>query len=634
MKKYKNDLNFGRYLNWCAVAFVVAGLSGATVFAQATNDGTKSAVTVEMAMSLQPVQRGVDVDQLTPEEMKQSTVTPIKEGKSIGYVVKSPQGVILRMFLDTDDIKGIDQWSYYKNGLEVYRDIDSNGNRKADQYRWFHSAGSRWGIDTDEDGVVDFWKSISPEEVSAEVAAALVENDVNRFLRVALNNDDLAALQCGEALNQKLSAKIAALSQGFQEAVAAIALPPDAEWLQFGGNKPSMIPAGRDDNKNDLLVYQNTLALVGDKQIVIGSMVKVGDTWKVVDAPHVDSQYFVYISPFFPSEAGTSVVGSEELIAISDEIEELNQRISNTTDKAQHGPLYDQVVNKMIEAANKCSDAKERHQWLTNLADTMSTAVYLGNYPDGLAKMQKIEEKLKEGGVAPMAAYFREKRIVASYYTATGTENAENAHKTWIENLEQLIQDYPNTISTANAMLRLGQSYEESAKTDDAKTTYSRIVSEFPGTTYAAKAEGALKRLDANGNVLTFSGKSASGATIDIAQLKGNIVLLYFWASWADERGDDVTLLKNTLDRYSRDGLKIVGVNLDNSADDMNQFITKHAVNWPQIHEPGGIDSRPANSLGIQEPPFYILIDKEGKMVSTSIMINEIDREIFNLTRK
>ena len=73
--------------------------------------------------------------------------------------------MILRRFVDTNDDNVVDQWSYYKDGLEVYRDIDSTFNGKADQYRWFNTGGSRWAIDANEDGVIDSWKSISAEEV-------------------------------------------------------------------------------------------------------------------------------------------------------------------------------------------------------------------------------------------------------------------------------------------------------------------------------------------------------------------------------------------------------------------------------------------------------------------------------------
>jgi len=38
-----------------------------------------------------------------------------------GWTVEGPNGLILRKFVDTNDDNVVDQWSYYKDGLEVYR---------------------------------------------------------------------------------------------------------------------------------------------------------------------------------------------------------------------------------------------------------------------------------------------------------------------------------------------------------------------------------------------------------------------------------------------------------------------------------------------------------------------------------
>ena len=66
-------------------------------------------------------------------------------------MVKNGAGQMLRIFVDTNADNTVDQWSYYKDGVEVYRDIDSNHNGKADQCRWLNTAGTRWGIDKNED---------------------------------------------------------------------------------------------------------------------------------------------------------------------------------------------------------------------------------------------------------------------------------------------------------------------------------------------------------------------------------------------------------------------------------------------------------------------------------------------------
>ena len=74
---------------------------------------------------------------------------------------------------DTNGDNLVDQWSYFRDGIEVYRDIDANFNGKADQYRWLGTAGTRWGLDKNEDGKIDTWKNISAEEVTAELVAAM-----------------------------------------------------------------------------------------------------------------------------------------------------------------------------------------------------------------------------------------------------------------------------------------------------------------------------------------------------------------------------------------------------------------------------------------------------------------------------
>ena len=127
----------------------------------------------DQALKLMPVQSGVDYDRPSPEDAAKCKISAKKIDGHVGWIVTGPDGAILRKFVDTNDDNYVDQWSYYKDGLEVYRDIDSNSNHKADQYRWFHTGGSRWALDTNEDGVIDSWKAISAEEATAEVIAAI-----------------------------------------------------------------------------------------------------------------------------------------------------------------------------------------------------------------------------------------------------------------------------------------------------------------------------------------------------------------------------------------------------------------------------------------------------------------------------
>ena len=54
-----------------------------------------------------------------------------KEGGVERLVVRGPAGEVLRAFADTDGNRVVDRWSYYKDGVEVYREIDSDHRHEA-----------------------------------------------------------------------------------------------------------------------------------------------------------------------------------------------------------------------------------------------------------------------------------------------------------------------------------------------------------------------------------------------------------------------------------------------------------------------------------------------------------------------
>ena len=125
------------------------------------------------------MQEGVDYDRPTAEEVKDCSIKPEKENGNVAWVVRDANGDTLRRFADTNGDKVVDQWKYYKSGLEVYRDIDTNFNGKADQHRWCHSEGTRWGVDSNENGDIDAWRVIAPEEVAEEVICAIRDKDAS-----------------------------------------------------------------------------------------------------------------------------------------------------------------------------------------------------------------------------------------------------------------------------------------------------------------------------------------------------------------------------------------------------------------------------------------------------------------------
>ncbi len=89
-----------------------------------------AAPTVEDALKLAPLQAGIEFDTPTADQAKQCKISPEKIGAATAWVVRDPNGVILRQFSDSNGDNVVDTWSYYKNGLEVYREPTSTSTAR------------------------------------------------------------------------------------------------------------------------------------------------------------------------------------------------------------------------------------------------------------------------------------------------------------------------------------------------------------------------------------------------------------------------------------------------------------------------------------------------------------------------
>jgi thiol-disulfide isomerase/thioredoxin len=604
---------------------------------------------VEQALQLSPVQKGIDYDRPNAEEAAKCRIVPRKMGGQVGWVVEDANGTILRRFTDTNGDNVVDQWSYYKDGIEAYRDIDSNFNGKTDQYRWFNTAGSRWGIDKDEDGTISSWKVISAEEVSAEIVAAMAAQDVQRFTRLALTAEELKSLGLGETKLNQITEKLGHLSADFTKLLSQQkVVASSTRWLQFSATQPGIVPAGTDGSTAEVLVYENASAFIDTdgkhSQIQIGTLIKVGDAWRVIDVPQLiqEGQELAANGFFFqatstasrPKAASAGSTDSmHKLLAELEALDKQGSAITTADQKAEFVAHRADLIEKITEQSRSPED---RDMWVRQLADMISAAVQDRSYPAGPKRLEVLYEKLKESeSQKDLAAYVRFRQITAEYGQKLQSQGADlgKVQGDWRKELEQYVADYPKSPDTAEAILQLAMDREFAGQEEDAKKWYSRIVEEFASSPAARKASGARTRLELVGKSLSFRGRSATGGVVDLAKYRGSVVLLQFWATWCEPCKADMATLKELTGKYGRAGFTVIGISLDSRPRDLAEYLAQNQLPWPQVYEEGGLDSRPANDLGILTVPTMILIDQNGRVVSRNVRVADLSSELKKLMR-
>jgi thiol-disulfide isomerase/thioredoxin len=603
--------------------------------------------TIDQALKLAPVQKDVEYDIPGAADAVKCTIKAEKIGGQTGWVVRGPTGQILRQFVDTNGDNVVDRWSYFKDGVEVYRDIDENFNGKADQHRWFNTSGSRWGLDPNEDGKVNTWKIISPEEVTAEVVMALRDKDTARFNRLLITDSEIKSLGLGAAKAKQLNEKVTGATEKFSGlAKSQKSITPNTQWVHFGGSRPGMYPAGTDGATNDITAYENVVAMIEtdgkDGQVSVGTLVKVGDVWRVIDAPTIldPTNKMAEVDGFFfqtatrPTETGTAENNpdgpSEKVQKMMDELSKLDEAVGRAANEQESTRLNDRRVELLLSIIEEVQE-KDRSQWIRQYADAISAAAQTGMYPAGVDKLKDMLDRLeKNSSDSALIPYVKYRFLTADYGSKLQKHEIDfvKVQAEWLDNLEKFVQDYPKAADTAEALLQLGIAQEFAGNEDKAKKWYGQLVSGFETTASATKARGALNRIDSVGKPMQLRAKTVTGQPEDLTKYRGKYVLIHYWSTWCEPCKTDFAELKELYSKFGKSGFTLIGVNVDGSVADANDYLAKNKLPWPQLWESGGLDGRLANEMGILTLPTMILVDDKGTVINRNVHITELESEL------
>ncbi len=149
--------------------------------------------------------------------------------------------------------------------------------------------------------------------------------------------------------------------------------------------------------------------------------------------------------------------------------------------------------------------------------------------------------------------------------------------------------------------------------------------------------EGSARRLNLKGNPIEIAGKTVAGADFNVEAWKGKVVLVDFWATWC---GPCVAAMPELIELYETHheaGLEIVGVSLDDSRAQLEEFLLQKEIPWTTLfHEgggEGGQDNPLATHYGVSSIPTAFLVNREGKVVATDLYGDELVEAVNELVK-
>jgi thiol-disulfide isomerase/thioredoxin len=185
----------------------------------------------------------------------------------------------------------------------------------------------------------------------------------------------------------------------------------------------------------------------------------------------------------------------------------------------------------------------------------------------------------------------------------------------------EIIKRFPKNGRGYSALLAIA----ERAKGEEQKQLAQELL-DMEGASPAVKAMArhvlAGTKPFEIGKPLDIRFTALDGREVDLAKLKGKVVLVDFWATDCGPCVAEMPEIKAVYEKFHEKGFEIVGISLDDKETVLRRFLRDKALTWPQHFDGKGWENRFALHYGVFSIPTMWLVDRSGKLRLTNAREN------------
>ncbi len=192
-----------------------------------------------------------------------------------------------------------------------------------------------------------------------------------------------------------------------------------------------------------------------------------------------------------------------------------------------------------------------------------------------------------------------------------------------------------NGKSVVAAYLAISNAYAYSL--DDLKAINKAMDPSIANSAYVkklAERETILGKVEVGQPAPEFTMNDSTGKPVSLSSFKGKVVLVDFWASWCGPCRAENPNVVAAYKKFNSKGFTVLGVSLDTDKGKWQDAVAKDGLTWTHVSDLIGWENAAAKQYGVMSIPANFLIDKEGKIIGSSLRGEDLVKKLEEVLGK